>query len=99
MMQEPKKPTKKIEVRKSTLFPFDYVSKKVSLSYFLNWVKENLPKGSKDITLELAEEWCYEDCITSLEVGWTEVQENTSYEKDMVKYEKKLKKWKKQNEK
>lgn len=97
MMQEPKKPEKKIEILHSTTFDFNWVSKKVALSTFTDWVKNAVPKNAKDITLELVEEWQYDDCITYLELAWKEIKDNPNYKKDIAKYEKKLKKWKKQN--
>jgi hypothetical protein len=91
MMKKPEKPTKKIEIQNCATYNFDGVSKKVVLSNFLEWAKKTAPKGSKDITLELVEEWMYDDCYTYLQLAWKEVKDNPHYEYDMVKYKKKLK--------
>lgn len=100
-MKEPKKPTKKIEVMNSRSFYFDHVSNKVSIDYFLTWIKETVPKGAKDITLSMDEDYCYEtgDHISSyLVLSWKEKVKNTRYVSEMKKYESKLRKWKKNAE-
>ncbi len=98
-MRKPKKPTKKIEVPNSCSFYFDHTSNKVSIDYFLNWVKETVPKGAKDITLSMGEDYCCEtgDHISSyLVLSWKEKVKNTRYVSEMKKYEKQLKEWKEQ---
>lgn len=71
-----KKKTKKI-ISERISFPFDFTSKKVSLKYFQDWLKQNIPKGAKDICVELEEEpdYHYENgellnINTSLVISW-----------------------------
>lgn len=99
-LTKPEKPKKQITAHKTITFPFDWTSKKVAMGYFLAWVKDNTPAGAKDVTLELQEDWDYYDSsvITSLEIAWNEVIVNPDYDKELKKYEKKLNKWKKENE-
>jgi hypothetical protein len=101
ILAKPKKPEKRITVRRSTDYPFDWTCKKVAFGSFLNWAKGNTPAGAKDVTLELKEEWDYygNDCTTSLELSWDEVVDNPDYERELKKYETKLKRWKEQCQK
>ena len=74
-MSKVKKPTKKILIYNSKTFIFEHVSNKVSLSYFLDWAQEAIPKNAEDITLELREE--FDDngdayINTSLVLNWKE---------------------------
>lgn len=96
---KPVKPEKRITVRNSTTYDFNWVSKKVAIGNFLAWVKESTPANAKDVTLELVEEWEYDSCLTYLRLEWEEVIPNPHYEKDLKKYEKKLARWKKQCQK
>jgi hypothetical protein len=98
ILAKPEKPKKKITQRQTATFDFNWVSKKVAIETFLAWVKETTPTGAKDVTLELIEDWDYygNDCVTSLELAWDEVIDNPNYEKEMKKYQKKLKAWKEQ---
>ncbi len=98
-LTKPEKPKKRITVRNSATYDFNWVSKKVALDSFLAWTKEVTPANAKDVTLELVEEWMYDDCITYLRLEWEEVIDNPHYEKDLKKYEKKLVRWKKQCQK
>jgi hypothetical protein len=96
-MNKPVKPNRKIYITNSKTFYFDHVSNKVSLDFFLSWVKESLPKGSSDVTISLDEDYEYEtgEHLSSyLSLSWKEKIINTSYDKDLIKYQKKLKKWK-----
>lgn len=95
-MTQPEKPQKRITVRNSATYDFNWVSKKVALGSFLDWVKDTTPANAKDVTLELVEEWMYDDCTTYLQLEWEEVIDNPNYEKELKKYEKKLAKWKKE---
>jgi len=96
ILAKPEKPQKKITQRQTATYNFDWVSKKVSWDGFLDWAKETIPAGAKDVTLELIEDWQYDDCITYLELSWDEIVTNPNYDKEMKKYERKLAKWKKE---
>lgn len=101
-MKKPEKPTKKIVVPNSRSFYFDHASNKVSIDYFMNWVKETVPKGGWDITLSMDEDYDFEsgEHISSyLVVSWKEKVKNTRYVSEMKKYEKKMKEWKEQCQK
>lgn len=87
-----KKPDKKIACKKHANFDFNWVSKKVSLKVFNDWCKSTVPLNSKDVTLELVEEWDYDNGITYLKIEWEETMDNPNYEKQLKKYEKQLKK-------
>lgn len=95
-MIKPEKPKKKILQKQSATFDFNWVSKKVALDAFLAWIKETIPAGAKDVTLELREDWEYDDCLTSLELAWEEIKSNPNYKRAYKKYQTKLKKWEKQ---
>lgn len=101
ILAKPEKPKKRITVRNTADFPFDWTCKKVAIGFFLAWVKETTPAGAKDVTLELKEDWDYygNDLTTSLELAWNEVIDNPNYEKELKKYEKKLRKWEKECQK
>lgn len=103
ILAKPEKPKKRIEVTKTESFDaFDHACKKVSLEYFLAWVKETIPANAKDVTLELSEDMDYDwdgnlsSVWTGLEVSWKETIDNPDYEKQMKKYQSKLRKYKKQ---
>jgi hypothetical protein len=96
ILAKPDKPKKKITQRQTASFDFNWVSKKVAIGTFLAWIKETTLAGAKDVTLELKEDWEYDDCLTSLELSWDKVVDNPHYEKEMKKYQKKLKAWKEQ---
>lgn len=96
-MIKPQKPQNKFEIKNSTTFYFDHVSNKVSLNYFIDWCKKQIPKQAKDITLSLETEYYYDDSETHLVLNWKEFVENKSYKKQMKSYKKKLLKWKEQN--
>ena len=105
-LTKPEKPKKRIEIAKTEQFDaFDHACKKVSLEFFLAWVKETTPANAKDVTLELAEDMDYDwdgnlsNVWTHLELGWKEEIDNPNYEKELKKYEKNLAKWKKQCQK
>lgn len=102
-MNKPKKPSKKIELEYSGRFYFDHVSKKISLKFFLDWIKDTAPKGSYDISVSLDEEpeYCYCDEIccghgttSYLAIYWKRKVPNKLYDKELKKYKKKLVKWK-----
>lgn len=98
MKTKPEKPKKRITVRNSATFNFEWVSKKVSLDHFLDWCKQSVPNKAKDVTLELVEEWMYDDCSAYLQLEWDEVVDDPSYEREIKKYERKLRKWERENE-
>jgi hypothetical protein len=93
---KPKSPKKKITIKHSTTYDFNWVSKKVSLEHFLAWIKATIPPRAKDVTLELREDWEYDSCLTYLELAWDVIESNPDYEKQLKKYQKKLKAWKEQ---
>lgn len=93
---KPEKPTKKIAVKHSVNYDFDWASKKVSFDGFLAWAKEQIPRGADDVTLELVEHWEYDDVFTYLQIAWKQTEDNPNYDKQMKKYEKSLAKWKKE---
>ena len=98
-MNKPIKPKKIIEVRHTVSFDFNWVSKKVSLKVFQDWIKNTVPHNAIDVTLELKEDWNYDDCQTSLELAWIAKETDPRYTTNMKKYETKLRKWNKQCQK
>lgn len=98
-MNKPIKPKKKIIVNDSARLDFGFTNNKMAISAFLDWVNTTPPKGAFDITIELCEDWCYDDCISSLELSWAKEIINTDYDKELKKYEKKLIKWEKKCQK
>lgn len=94
-MNKPIKPRKKIIVEGSATYDFNWVSKKVSWAGFQEWVKEVVPRGAKDVTLELREDWEYDSCFTYLEISWKIKMPNQHYEKELKKFERKMRKWRK----
>jgi hypothetical protein len=98
-VNKPTKPKKKIYLPAGTTFYFDHTSKKVSLSYFLDWIKETLPKGATDVTISMDEDCSeYDGSIIScyLQVEWKVKRDNPRYEKEFKKYKKQLAEWKEQ---
>lgn len=95
ILVKPVKPEKTVVEHRSTRYDFNWVSKKVSWEGFQVWVKEQVPAGATDVTLELIEDWQYDDCLTSLELSWDEVVPNSRYEKELKKYKKGMEKWRK----
>jgi hypothetical protein len=90
-----KKPTKTILVPHCRTFYFDHVSNKVSIDYFMDWIKETVPKGAVDVTIGMDEDYDYEsgDLLSSnIVVSWKQKAKNTRYVSEM-------KKWKKQCQK
>jgi hypothetical protein len=83
-----KDPAKTILITESKSFDFDWTSKKVALQYFMQWCKENVPTGAQDVTLELMEDWQYDDCQTYLEIAWKREVPNPRYEKELKKFNK-----------
>jgi len=94
-MNKPIKPKKIIDVVHTATYDFNWVSKKVSLDDFQEWIKETVPHKATDVTLELCEDFEYDNQLTWLEVGWTTKEPNPYYLREMKKYETKLRKWKK----
>jgi hypothetical protein len=95
VIRKPTKPDRYVLERQSAVYNFNWVSKKVAWSDFQDWVYEQLPGSATDITLELVEEWMYDDCTTYLELSWNLLVPNSQYEKELKKYEKAMVKWKK----
>ena len=95
-MKKPIKPKKIINVTQTATFDFNWISKKVSLDVFQKWIKETVPKGATNVTLELCEDFTYDNDLTWLEIGWTVKEANPNYLREMNKYETKLRKWNKQ---
>lgn len=98
-MNKPEKPKKKIIMEDCATYDFNWVSKKVSWEGFQAWVKQIVPRGAKDVTLELREDWEYDDCFTYLKISWKKKVSNLFYDKDLEKYRKNMKKWQKQQAK
>lgn len=99
---KPVKPQKKIYLPAARTFYFDHVSNKVSLGFFLDWIKSNVPKSSKDVTLSIDENFDdYDGTIIScnIRVEWKVKMDNVSYDRQMKQYKKNLAKWKKQCQK
>lgn len=100
MLEKPIKPKRRMSIRHRANFYFDHASNKVSLPYFLTWIKEQVPKNAKDTTIELEDEYgdYAEDGIIKswIQVSWDVSIKNKSYPAEMKKYQKQLIKWKKQ---
>ena len=94
MMRKPKKPTKTVLMQKSKYLDFNYTSKEISIDYFYSWIKENVPKDAVDVTLSLDQ-----DCefLSYLSINWKQKINNINYDKEMIKYKKKLAKYNKEN--
>ena len=92
-MKKPVKPKKFIEINKTATYDFNWVSKRVSLETFQKWIRDTTPYNAKDITIELKEDWQYDDCLTSLELAWTTREADPRYETNMKRYETKLRKY------
>ena len=95
-MNKLEKPKKEVILEGCATYNFSWVSKKVSWAGFQEWVKSVVPKGAKDVTLELREDWCYDDCFTYLEIAWKKKMPNQHFDQEMKKYERKMRKWQKQ---
>lgn len=93
---KPQKPKKYWVTRRTASYDFNWVSKKVAIDVFMNWVKDTLPKGAKDVTIGIGEDFYYDSNMTWLELEWNEKVPNTRYVSDMKKYQKRLKQWKEQ---
>ena len=90
---KPIKPTKIIEQPGSLTFYFDHVSNRVSLEYFNQWIKDNLPKGAYDVGLAMDEDYDYysgEITAVYLRIEYKIKVKNTRYVSQMKKYEKQL---------
>ena len=82
------KPKKTVLIAESKSFDFNWASKKVALQHFMQWCYDNVPLGAEDVTLELVEDWQYDDCQTYLEIAWKRKIPNPRYEKELKKYNK-----------
>lgn len=101
-VNKPQKPNKIVEQPGSMTFYFDHSSNKVSLDYFNQWVKDNLPKGAYDVSLSLDEEYDHysgEIMTTNLQVEYLIKVDNAKYDSQMKKYQKQLAKWNEQCQK
>lgn len=94
-MTKPEKPKKWKLIAKQSSYYFDFVSNKVALTNFLDWIDETLPKGTQDITIGLVEDYDFHS-TTWIQLEWKEKAPNTKYISQMKKYQKQLKKWKAQ---
>lgn len=98
---KPEPPQKRIIATVEKTFPFDnylyQLRDGAPLADFLNWVKNTLPDGTSDLRIMVNEDWCYDDCTTSLAISWREEIDNPHYDKEMKKFEKAIKKWEKEN--
>lgn len=93
---KPKKPSSYILVTRTANYYFDFVSNKHALGVFMDWIKKSVPKGAKDVTIGLGEEFYYDDSNTWIQLEWKEKRPNTKYFSQMKKYKKQLEKWNKQ---
>ena len=90
MLRKKMKIPKKINIIKHMKnYPFDFVSKKVALTHFFDWVETCLGdrKSSSNETLHLCEDWEYDDCLTSLQLSWETEELNPKYKQQQIKYE------------
>jgi hypothetical protein len=97
-IKEPKKPSKRITVKQERIFSdWQTWDKKDALwSTFSNWANRQIPSNATDVKIGIDEDWWYDDCVSSLIISWKEETDNPDYDKEMIKYEKKLVKWNKQ---
>lgn len=100
-MKKPEEPQKRVTFPKSQNFPFSdhwisWNNQSVPLDKFLDFFKK-VPTNAQNPRVTLREEWCYDDCSVYLELAWEEESDNPQYEKQMEKYQTKLKKWNKLN--
>ena len=101
-MNKPTKPKKKLYLPAGQTFWFDHASNKVSLQYFLDWIKDNVPKKARDVTISIEEDFSYEDgsiISCNIRVEWKVKVDNSRYVSQMKKYKKQLAKWKEQCQK
>jgi len=75
------KPSKTILVPYSAIFYFEHVSPRVSLNFFLDWIKENIPKNAIDPVIELTEE-----SSSYLTFTYTLKPPNIKYDDELKKY-------------
>ena len=99
ILKKPEKPKKWKLVTNSESYHFDFVSNKVALSVFLDWIKESVPEDAENVTISLEDDHYYDDSMTWIELQWKEKVPNTKYISQMKKYEKQLKEWKEQCQK
>jgi hypothetical protein len=69
-IKKPLPPVLSMIEHQSVKYEFNWVSKKVSWLGFQEWAAEQIPAGATNVTLELIEEWQYDDCLTALEIAW-----------------------------
>jgi hypothetical protein len=96
IVAKPEKPKKWKLVTNHASYYFDFVSNKVSLLVFLDWIKDEVPEGAEDVTIGLENDHYYDDSITWIGLNWKEKVPNTKYVSQMKKYNKQLEKWKEQ---
>ena len=100
ILAKPKMPEKMITVDgMETFYDWDRYNKNIPLDAFLAWCKEKTPKGATNVSIRVDESWEYDDCIVSLELHWKQVVPNPDYERELKKYDTKLKRWKAQCQK
>lgn len=89
------KPSKKIIIKATASYHFNFVSKKVSWNGFLDWVSENIPHNAQDVTIELMEhKYVADGDEVWLEFSWDKKIKNKHYDKQLKKYKKDLAKYK-----
>jgi hypothetical protein len=98
-MNKPQKPSKTVEQPGSIIFHFDHTSNKVSIQYFNQWIKDNVPKGAFDVALTLDEDYDYSGEIMGvyLRIEYKTLVPNAHYKSQVKTYEKQLAEWKEQN--
>lgn len=94
-----KKPEKKIKITNKSMLHHNFISNNnVALETFLTWIKEAVPHNAENVRIELSSEddYDWEGGIVSstpqLNIAWTETIDNDAYDKQMIKYEKWMKK-------
>lgn len=99
-LDKPKLPEKEIRVDKNVDYSFPkYIDKVTSVKELLDWIEKTLPEGIADTaaSIQLVEEWIYDDHTTHLRLSWSELVPNPNYDREMKKYERQLKKYEHQS--
>jgi hypothetical protein len=94
-VKQPQKPSKTIIVPRSLKWN-DYDGTML-LPDFLKWIEKNIPKKvQSDALVRVIMECRYGDTETYFQIFWNEKVVDPDFEKEMKKYTKNLKKWKKE---
>ena len=95
MKKPPKKPEKQILVP-CVVYPPDGVS----LDHFIRWCSEKKVPINAELKIDKNEDYDMDGNLCSsfprIELAWNEYQDDPNFDKQMKKYQTKLKKWKKQ---